>query len=527
MSNVFTAPPVASGPLGHRRQRPRRAVVGGLLAVSVLASLAGPIGDAAAQSTSKVVVAMNFSPASLNPTVGNIGWNDMQMGMGETLVRVTRAGGVEPWLATGYRQLNRRTTDVDVRRGVTFSDGRKLDAAAVAASLKDSVAKLPAAASVLDLADAVALDADTVRITTNEPNGALWNNLAHFSLVIHDTTQSADELASRPNLTGPFMVDTFRKDVSLALKKNPRYWSTPAKVDQVEVRFLVDANTRTSALLAGDVDLAYQVPVQAVDAIKKAGLTVKSVTTGYLYFILVNTAKPQFSDARVRRALALAINRQELADKVMLGTATPADGAIAALFPFGLRDGGTDVDVAQANSLLSQAGWDRSGSGTREKDGVKLSAVLLTYPGRPDLTPLAVAIQSAWKAIGVDVDIRSTNDINGELGRGFDLAMYAQNTAPTADPGAFLDAHFRPGGTNNWTKYASATVIKQLDDLAGTADPKVRYPKAKVIQTMVRDDAPEIPLLLPKFNIGLSKRLASYDPFPSDYYVVTNELRIS
>ena len=498
-----------------------------LLSIAVItASLAIGV-PAIAQTPVRVVVAMNFSPASLNPTVGNIGWNTIQMGLGETLVRVTRAGGVEPWIATNYRQVDRRTWEINIRTNVTFHDGRKLDATATAASLRDSVAKLPTAASLLDIETATAVDADTVRIVTKTPNPALWNNLAHLTTVIHDVSQSAEDAATKPNLTGPFSVGSFKKDVSLAVKKYLKYWGSPAKVDEVEIRFLPDANTRTAALLAGDVDLAYQIPVQSVDAVKKAGLTVKSVTTGYLYFLIVNTARPQFSDPDVRRALSMAIDRTTLADKVMLGTATPADGAIAALFPFGLSDGGTDFDPGAANRILANAGWDREGNGTREKDGQKLKATLLTYPQRPDLTPLAVAIQSQWKAVGVDVDIRSSNDINGDLNRGFDVAMYAQNTAPTADPGAFLGGHFRAGGANNWSKYANSSVTKQLDDLDATSDPTVRTAKAKVIQFIVRDDAPEIPLLLPKFNIGLSKRLASYDPFPSDYYVVTNDLRVN
>lgn len=471
-----------------------------------------------------VVVAMNFSPASLNPTVGNIGWNLMQMGMGETLVRVRRDGGVEPWLATGRRQLDRRTWEVDIRSDVTFHDGKRLDAAAVAASLNSSVAKLPNAAALLDLENAVAIDADTVRLTTKVPNPALWNNLAHFHTVIHDATQSADDLAAKPNLTGGFRLASFRKDVSLTVTRNPRYWDTVAKVEQVEIRFLPDANTRTAALLAGEVDLAYQIPVQAVDAVKRAGLSVTSVDTGYLYFLMLNTSRPMFADADTRRAIATAIDREALARNVMLGTAVPADGSLAPIFDFGLRDGGIAVDVRAANRLLDNAGWDRRGDGTRERRGVRLAATLLTYPQRPDLTPLAVALQAQWKAIGFDVDIRSTNDINGDLNRGFDIAMYAQNTAPSADPAAFLNAHFRAGAINNWSKYDTPYVTRLLNDLDATADPTVRNAKARVIQTVVRDDAPEIPLLLPKFNIGLSARLSGYRAFPSDYYVVSNEL---
>lgn len=510
---------------------PRRSVrVPGILSALVALGAASAIAPtpllptASSQSAKPIVVAMNFSPASLNPTVGNIGWNLMQMGAAETLVRVGRDGTIEPWIARGYRQVDRRTWDIDIRAGVTFHDGTKVDAAAVAASLRNSVARLPNAAALLDLDSATASDADTVRLTTKVPNPALWHNLAHLHTVIHDASQSADDAATKPNLTGAYRVGAFRKDVSLSLTRNASYWDTPAKAERVEVRFLPDANTRTASLLSGGVDLAYQIPVQAVDAVRRAGLTVTSVETGYLYFLLLNTARPQFADAATRRAIAHAIDRETLTRTVMGSTATAADGAISALFPFGLNDGGTQFDLRIANRLLDIAGWERRGDGVRERRGVRLAATLLTYPQRPDLTPLAVALQSQWRQIGFDVEIRSSNDINGDLNRGFDIAMYAQNTAATGDPAAFLNAHFRPGGVNNWAKYNDPYVTRLLDDLDSTADPSVRNAKAKVIQTVVRDDAPEIPLLLPQFNIGLSKRLASYRPFPSDYYVVTNEL---
>ncbi len=473
---------------------------------------------------------LNFSPKSLDPAVGNIGWNTMQLGAGETLQRVNRDGNLEPWLAKSVTRVDDRTWRVSLRPGVTFFDGTVVDAAAVKASLERSIAKLPNLATLVDAASIEATDPSAVTIVTKNPNPGLPNALAHFNSVIHDAKKADtnnESFAASPNLTGPFKATDFRVDAGVKMVRNETYWGDKAKVAAVNVRFVADASVRTAAALSGEADLAYQIPPESLAALKaKSDITVASVTTGYQYFVIYNTRKPMFTDAAVRKALADAIDRESLAKNVMLGTAKPATGAISPIFPFALRSGGQGGGAAAAERALDAAGWTKGGDGIRAKGDQRLSFTMLTYPQRPELGNLAVAIQAQLKPLGVEFQIKSVDQINTELGtNNWDASMYAVNTAPTGDPAPLFQAYFTTTGGSNFGKFSVPAIDTAIQSLGGISDSSARQTAALDIQKQLNELAPHAFLLVPQFNIALSKRM-TYQPFPSDYYIIDNQFGV-
>lgn len=487
---------------------------------------AAPVLDTSA----RVTFSLNFSPKSLDPGVGNIGWNTLQLGAGETLQRVNRRGDVEPWLAQAVTAVDERTWTITLRPGVTFFDGTPVDAAAVEASLERSVAKLPNIATLLDAASIDATNSSTVTITTKKANPGLPSALAHFNSVIHDAKKAESDNAAfstSPNLTGAFRPTGFRVDAGITMVRNESYWGDKAKVAQVDVRFVPDAAVRTASALAGEVDLAYQLPPESLAALKtKRDLQVASVTTGYQYFVIYNTRKPIFADATVRKAIADAIDRDALAKNVMLGTAKPATGAISPIFPFASTTAGQGGGIAAAERQLDAAGWTKGTDGIRAKNGNRLAFTMLTYPQRPELGNLAVAIQAQLKPLGVDFQIRTVDQINTELGTNeWDASMYAVNTAPTGDPVPLLSTYFKTTGGSNFGKFSDPAIDQAIDALQTTADRDKRRSAAIDIQSRVNALAPHAFLLVPQFNIALSPRMV-YEPFPSDYYIIDNQFGV-
>ncbi|GAB4428865.1 MAG: ABC transporter substrate-binding protein [Anaerolineae bacterium] len=495
-------------------------------ASSLLAQSAAP----ASLSHETVTVALNFSPPSLDPTTGVVSWNTLQLGLGETLARLNRNGMVEPWLAESWQQLNDLEWEIKLRPDVTFHDGKPVTAEAVKASLEYSIEKLPAAASLLKAETISATDPTTIQIKTTEPNPSLGSLLAHYNLVIFDAELAKtqpEQFAAKPNMTGPFVAAAFQKDSSLILTRNPTYWGQPAQVEQVEVQFIVDANTRTNALLSGQVDMAYQIPPEAVETVQQAGKLVKSISTGYQYFIILNVQLPQFAEKEVRQALSQAVDRTAISQQVLLGKAEPATGPISLIFPFALKEG-YGYDPAQANTLLDQAGWVKGEDGIRAKGDQRLAFTLLTYPQRPELAQIGVVLQAQLAEVGVAVELRSTDQINDAIkAPDFQAALYANNTAPTGDPGVFLNNWYSPKGSSNWVGYDNPEITGLLDQLNLTTDPTRRTELASEIQQLVLEDAPHIFLVVPQFNIGLGERLKNYEPFPSDYYIIDNQLQVS
>lgn len=478
-----------------------------------------------------VTMALNFSPKTLDPTAGVAGWNTLQLGAGETLMRVNRSGNVEPWLAARVERSAEREWQITLRDGAQFFDGTPVDSRAVKASLERSIAKQPNLAMLLDAESVIATSTRTMTIITKQPNPALANALAHFGAVVHDADRAERDAASfstSPNLTGAFKPADFRPDGGVRMVRNESYWGDKAKVAAVNVRFVVDAGSRTAAVLAGEVDLAYQVPPESLGAVRgRTQFTIKSVTTGYQYFIIFNTKKPALTDAAVRQAISTAIDREALARDVMLGTAKPATGAVSPIFPFALTGAHSPRDLGAVERQLDAAGWIKSADGVRVKGGERLSFQMLTYPQRPELGNLAVAIQDQLKKIGIQFSIRTVDQINTELGGSdWDASMYAVNTAPTGDASSLFNSYFKTGGGSNFGKFSSPAIDAAIDSY-NRAEGAARTSLALDIQRQLNDQAPHAFLLVPQFNIALGARLSGYEPFPSDYYIVDNQLSVT
>jgi peptide/nickel transport system substrate-binding protein len=487
---------------------------------------AGPTVTTAGNAS--VTMAIAIAPASLDPTVGSIPWNLQQLGMGETLTRVDRTSTIVPWLAQSVTPTDDHDWQVVLRDGVTFYDGRPVDAAAVQKSLERSIAKDPDAASLLPAESITATAPNTLMIRTKDPAPALMAALAHYSLLIHDADAAdADPtgFAQSPNLTGPFKPVSFSKGAEIRLQRNDRYWGNRPQVSDVDVLLVPDANARTSALLSGQVDLAYQPSPDGVAALQqRSDLTVKAPTVAYQYFVVLNLRKPQFQDQEVRQALSLAIDRTSLATNVLRGAAVPATGAFSTVFPFALQTGYA-FDPAQANQKLDAAGWTKGADGVRANGATKLGYTLITYPQRPELGAMAVAIQAELKDAGVQAEIRQVDDINSALkDPSFDASMYAVNTAPTADPSTLLNLFYKTGAPSNFGGFSSPTIDADIAEL--NASSTNRSQLAEKVQHDLLDAAPNIYLVVPRFAVGLDARLKDYEPYPSDYYIIDSQLHV-
>jgi peptide/nickel transport system substrate-binding protein len=501
----------------------------GALAASCASSSSNPSADAASSDASTPIVAgMNIAPDALDPAVGVVGWNTLQLGIGETLTRVTRAGGLEPWLADSVERIDDLRWEVRLRPEVTFHSGAEVDAEAVAGSLTRAVDALPQAASLLGESTRIdVVDTGTVALTTEDPDPVLDHTLAHFTLAIADAEAAEadpDGFADQPAMTGPYRVEGFTPGQRVDLVGHDDHWAGPASYRHVEVRFLPDGGARSAAFLAGELDLAYQLPVEARPVAEERGLEVAAVTTGYQYFLVMNTDVEVFADRDVRRALDLAVDRRTLVDGPMGGAAEPARGPISPIFPFALDDEPADADPAAAGRLLDDAGWALGDDGVRTRDGEQLSFTVLTYPQRPELEPIGVAIQAMLEPIGVRVRLQSTDDINEAVSGPFDAALYATNTAPTAEPGAHLSTMYAPGADSNLSGIDADGIADALDALDGAEAEEERFEAAVDAQRAVLAEVPHLFLVVPQFLVGTSDRLAGYEPFPSDYYVITHDL---
>jgi peptide/nickel transport system substrate-binding protein len=497
------------------------------------ATLAPILASPAVQADAILRSAEPFGPPTLEPT-NNISSYAIRFGLGETLLRVTPDGSFVPWLAESVTALDPLRWQVKLRSGVTFWNGRIVDADAVRGSIMRAIAKNPSTAALLNIASVEAADSLTVILTTKSPNGGMLSHLAGFRAIVHDAEHAAqvgdEAFGLAPMLTGPFIPTEFRVRELVTARRFDGYWQGPAKLTGIEMRAVADANARLAAMLAGDVEMARDLPVAATAQARAASVTVVSIPSNFMYQIYLNNKREPFTDAATRQALSLAIDRESLIAHVLGGVGSIATGPFASFHPFAAPTP-LPYDPAQTKQLLESTGWLDQGGGARMRDGRALEFELLTYPARPDLVLLATAIQAQLADVGVTVTLRSVESaaITGILDKGeYQASMWTLQMAPSGDPGYILQTVYTTGGDSNpQLGYTSPRFDALIAQLNGTTDVAQRFALAQQAQAILREDSPAIYLMAPSFNTLYSPRLQNFVASPFDHYLIDGSLALA
>lgn len=493
-----------------RSSRPLRVLV------AATAVVAAVLSGAASAQPREIVVGKTFITAGDDPARGSNGWALVSHGVAEQLFMVDETGRVAPRLAAGAERTGERTWRVTLRDGPRFSDGAPVTASDVAAGLNRSVAENGAARASAGRLVFTAEDARTLRVETERPTPILPSILAEWPMAVHRPT------AAGPVFTGPWRIVSMTAGSELRLEPNAHAEDAAGRAP-IRLRRFPDAASLALALETGEVDLAFNLPAAALERVaRRPGVSVRSFPVAYQYMAWLNTTRAPLDDVRVRRAIDLAFDRTQIGRAVRGGE--PATGAFAAQFPFA----GTEPrphDPAAAARLLDEAGWVPGADGIRRKDGRPLRLVVHAYPQRPDLVTMQPVVRAQFRAVGIDVETRVSEQPNDLARSGdFDVLLWAQHTAPAGDPGFFLSVFLRSDGANNFARWRSPTFDAVLDRMAAEADGEMRARLAHEAEAIVFADAPVAYLLTPVWHVGLSARLADYRPWGSDYYVIRADL---
>ncbi|MGH7265011.1 MAG: ABC transporter substrate-binding protein, partial [Candidatus Rokuibacteriota bacterium] len=205
--------------------------------------------------------------------------------------------------------------------------------------------------------------------------------------------------------SGPFRFVEWRSDEFVKLGRFDRYWEGPARFAEYFMRVLPDQLTLEMTFYAGTTD-AYGVQPHQVARLRNDPRfhTFSGLALGYTY-IGYNVRRPPFDDVRVRRALGMAINVQEIIAYVLYGQGVRTTG------PFPQQTDFYDPDVSPlpydptgALRLLEEAGYRKSAAGVLEKDGKPLRFTLITNHGNETRKAIMTIAQNAWRRLGIQVD---------------------------------------------------------------------------------------------------------------------------
>ncbi|MCF7547850.1 ABC transporter substrate-binding protein [Pseudonocardia sp. WMMC193] len=450
-------------------------------------------GDAAAPEQVLRVVTVNM-PRSLDPTSIDA-QRILENGLAEPLIALNDDGTLAPALATSWTAVEPTVWELQLQEGVRFWSGTPLDAAAVKASLERHQRLNKRVTSTLKGLTFEVTGPLTLRIHTPKPDPGFAFRLT-TSLGIDNA--AADDAAGEgantaPDLTGYFIPTAFVPGESLTAEWNPDYRIQPdgPHLQRIEARLGSDAQARLLALRSGDADGEYNVEVEQRQQYERdpEDFTVlaQAPTTRNIW---MNIAKvPALADPVVRRALDVSVDRGALISGLNRGYAVPATGHFPAGLPYALGQGTpTTPDVEGADALLDGAGWTRGADGIRTKDGQRLQFRMLTYP---IFQPLAIALQSQWKEIGVAIElapVETTASNQLMLDGNFEMATYCSCGTATGDLAGQLRSYYRSDVVTNYGRYSNPQVDRLLDELAGEFDPARQQDLARQVQQLVYDD---------------------------------------
>ncbi len=211
----------------------------------------------------------------------------------------------------------------------------------------------------------------------------------------------------KPIGTGPFRFTEWVPDQFIRLTRNDDYWRRKAEYQELYFRVIPDYLTMELEFQAGALDRYEAQPFQAERYQKDPGYRVVSSPEGQYTYIGYNMRRPLFQDARVRRALGMAIDVDSIIEHVLYGQGRRSIGPYFSSTPFGDKSlKPLPYDPAAAAALLAEAGWKKNANGLLEKDGKRLQFTLVTNNGNQKRKAVMTIAQEAWRKLGIDCTIQ-------------------------------------------------------------------------------------------------------------------------
>lgn len=393
------------------------------VALIAVLGLAAACGGAASTSTPGSAASSSSTAANANrvlkiadsygdPT-GN--WDPMETALiatEEVLPNVVQSltmfgtnGKLQPLLATSWKYTNSKTVVMDLRQGVSFSNGEPFNAAAVVYTFDRIIgpqgAKFPVHSSFTSLASVKAVNNYTVQFNLNRVDPLFVQKTASYQAAIvppqYMKSKGEKYYQKHPVGTGPYIMTNYVEGSSVTLKANPKYWGGAPNIQNAEFEFLPNATSRVSAAEAGSVQLAQMIPPSQAPAIKAlSGYTLQVAKTFTVYFVRIDVAHAPLTTAIARQAVNYAINKQEIIKKILNGYGGMVNTiAVPQTFGYDPNIQPYPYDPTKAKQLMAQAGI---------KPGTKLT---FTYDGsNTQFAEVAQAIADYLDAVGFNVKLQ-------------------------------------------------------------------------------------------------------------------------
>lgn len=434
----------------------------------------------------------------------------------ESLVTFDGEGNITDWLAESHTVSEDGLVYTFVLRdGLKFSDGTDVTAEDVKFSIERHVevgGALPLTASV---ASVEAEDEKTVVITLEEAYTPFLSELANFTNGILPKDfggKTEEEFFENPVGTGPFVVESWDPAGDLTFVKNEYYWQEGKPyIDELVYKIVDDDNQVLNQLKAGEIDGAESLSFGNVDSIANGDGT-KVITGGgwVVEEVFFNTLDEYLSDVHVRRAIALALDREALTQAVTFGYARTSNSVLPTTIRYNTNDSiqALNYDLEAAKEELAQSAYP---------DGFETSLIIAS--GNNTRLQEAQIIQAAAAQIGITINIvtEETAAFREDFLNFNYSIMINSATADFPDADSIMAFQVDPEGFSKcyWTSYSNDEATALLHQGQLEADGDGRGAVYAELQQILADDVPYIPLYEPEIVIGVRDNVEGLEIMPN------------
>jgi peptide/nickel transport system substrate-binding protein len=487
--------------LADRFGRASFGILGVLTAVVfALAGCGGSTGGGASgpKAGGTLNVALDSDVVTLDPLKSSaLVDREVMLNMYDTLVSIDAKNNVQPDLATSWSYPSPTQVLFTLRSGVQFEDGTPFNADAVVFNINRilNTASSPRHSELATVTSVQAVDPTHVQFNLAKPFAPLLATLTdRAGMMLSPAVVQAlgDQLATAPAKagTGPFMFSSWVKGDHLTIERNPHYWQKDSSgralpyLDKVNYRPITDGGVRFTNLETGTINVAEDLDPNDVPTAKSNANLVYNQIPGLSFFgFELNTQRAPFDNVHVRRAVAWAVNRDEIVHSVLHDIGVVSQGPISpsswayssSIAPY------NSYNVATAKSELAQANM------------TSVSFDMLIASGSPLTSQEAQFIQQELQPAGITVNIKQETFaalLSDSAAHNFQAALLGWSGRP--DPDGNMYNWFHTGGGFNDMQYSNTQVDTLLEDARANSDQSKRASDYQQAEQLMLQDSPYV-----------------------------------
>ena len=456
----------------------------------------------------------------------------------DPLYMINIKGSIEPCLATAMPKVSNggRTYTVTLRSDAKWSDGTPVTADDVKMTYDFLISPnytqvdSPNRTTYSQYMDSVnVVDQHTLAFSSKTVYAPFMLQFMHLGILPKSVYGSLAPIDvntapanTKPTVTnGPFMNAVWTQGQQTTFKRNPHYYRGAPQVDNYIIKPVTSSTNVINLLLSGEADVGQIDNSQYQAAKSNSKLTASIVQPAEFVSVVLqmDPAKSKlFTDERVRQALYWALDREAFVKSIYFGFAKVANGPLPPVMADWYDSSVNNhysYNPSKANHLLDAAGFKRGPDGIRANGDLKLSFPVLVPDTDQVEIEMTTAIQSQWKKVGVDIQIKPADldlvivpALN--VNYNFTAIVVGDGVGPDPDTSQFWETRSATTTSYNSGDYSNSQLDNLMNEAVTTLDNSKRKQLYRQIDQQLISNPPRIFLTFPEEALAVSKRILNY-----------------